>query len=153
MNSFKSASEYITDKTSYEVFERVAIYQVWTEFKHNKNFGHDVIATFLSCFAGPFDGFKYDPYDDPALKDIVEYTNWGWSQSWPQDLVSWAQKYCKSQEDVKHFNNIMNVLSAGKADEVYHYMHRNAQNPPTLQTYFPELVPFGQFNDSNWPRK
>lgn len=51
-----------------------------------------------------------------------------------------------------HFNNIGTILMQGKSDQIYYYLQRNAQNPPMMGQYFPELVAFGFMNGNNWPR-
>lgn len=152
MLSFKTAHDYISRTSTEDIFKRVAIYTAWADFKYQKGFGHDIIVTLVAAFSGPFDGFNNNTFEDPAIKDLLTITDWGWSSTWNMDLSKWMQKYCKTKEDAMHFNNIGTILMQGKSDQIYYYLQKNAQDPPMMGRYFPELVAFGFMNDNNWPR-
>jgi hypothetical protein len=152
MLSFKQAHDYINRTSAVDIFKRVAIYTVWANFKYQKKFGHDVVVTLAAAFSGPFDGFNNDTFEDHAICELLTITDWGWSSTLNNDLGKWMQKYCKSNDDAMHFNNIGHILSQGKSDEIYSYLQRNAQNPLPVGRYLPEIESLGFLNGGNWPR-
>ena len=152
MLSFREANEYIYKTSANDIFKRVAIYSAWNELKGNRQFGHDIIMTLIAAFSGPFDGIKNNSFQDKAIKDLLDLTDWGWND-WSKSLYTWGEKYYRTKDDNGYFNNILSILvNEGKSDQIYEYLTINAQNPPTTGNYFPEYAPGGFLNGNQWSR-
>lgn len=151
--NFKNACDYIKNTSSEEIFKRVVIYIVWADYKYQKRYGHDVLATLVSALMGPFDGFKDDPYEKEPIKDLMIITDWGWNQNWGNDITNWTKVYCASANDLNYFNQIGSILAQGKGDEICAFLNENAQNPPLETFYFYEINPSPWARLGNhWPR-
>ena len=152
MLDFKKANEYITNTSEHDIYVRLQIYVSWAAYKYDREFGHDILATIAIAFAGPF---KFDTtvFEEGDICEMLEVTDWGWSDHWFLKLQKWLSSKCKSIDDVEDCKNIFNVLcNSGKSDRIYNCFAQNLNNQPTTAELFPELVPYGFLNGNIWPR-
>jgi hypothetical protein len=148
MLSFQEADKFLTEKSAKEIFYRDVLYIVWAENVHHKQFGHDMLATLVAALSGPFDE---KAFDDPAIKELLNWCDYAWDSNWGHAIDRWGRKYCKTHQDMVHFNH-MSAMIQQKSDEIYNYLSQNARDPKPLEYYFPEFTAFGFMNGSKWPR-
>ena len=80
-------------------------------------------------------------YAEGDICEMLEVTDWGWSDHWFLKLQKWLSSKCKSIDDVEDCKNIFNVLcNSGKSDRIYNCFAQNLNNQPTTAELFPELI-------------
>lgn len=151
MINFKDANKYMASTYSYEIFNRVTLYVAWADYKYKKRFGNVVIPTLIAAYAGPFDGFKKDPFEEQAIKELLILSDWGWNKDLYEVFKQWSVRHCKSTEDMFDFHKTVNSTVA-KSDKIYKLLEENSAKKIPMELYFPELTPSGYLQKNNWPR-
>jgi hypothetical protein len=148
MLSFQEADKFVTEKSSRDIFTRTVLYIAWAQGIMHKQYGHHILAMMVAALSGPFDSRAFD---DPAIKELLDWTDYAWESKWGSATDRWARKHCKTQQELMHYSHMCAMVQQ-KEDEVYHYLEQNARDLKPLQYYFPELEPLGFLNERKWPR-
>lgn len=151
MINFKQANKYIVSTYSYDIFNRVTLYVAWGDYKYKKRFGNVIIPTLIAAYSGPFDGFKKDPFEEQAIKELLILSDWGWNKDLYEVFKQWSIRHCKNTEDMFDFHKTVKAAMA-KSDKVYKLLEENATKKIPIEAYFPELTPSGYLQKNNWPR-